>query len=367
MMEDYTNKHEDSSNSASFLPKHLRDMRKYLLIQNSGNLNELMNWTIIILGCRLFLRVDEVLSLQIESFVPQYFAVKEKKVLSLCVKITRKTGDDESEDQHFQVHDDPYYPEFSPVRPLLLFIAASKRMQGYIFPVKEQMFEANATKAYHCNDFLNTLHYLVKDVLGMDLSSGSGRHHLYAGTHILRKTALLLAYWGTKMGKINHSEMNIHHGGIPIEDLAAIYNDPRNDSMLCDGRREISTSIAADLGDAATLFALYSRLGNRDPDQMVGPYMPISMCIANASDDSHPINNKTLPELAAWFVFDIMEVDKDTVLKANIPLLCSMAHSLDHADNAVNITPTNILEELRAHLPPDLFSQVAGHLSSSNM
>ncbi|CAJ1935298.1 unnamed protein product, partial [Cylindrotheca closterium] len=141
------------------------------------------------------------------------------------------------------------------------------------------MFEGNATEPYPFSDFLETLDYLVHDVLKMDLLSGCGRHHIYAGTHMLRKTAMfLLAYWGIKLGMMKHGKMNIHDEGIPIKDIAAIYNDsrmlkgsPRNDSILSDGRHKSSTSTMTYLGDAATLFGLYCRLGRRDPDQMVGP------------------------------------------------------------------------------------------------
>ena len=387
IMKEYAKENYCSSSAASFLPSHLRAIRKHLLSQNNGSLDELMRWTVIILGVRLFLRVDEVLNLEIDSFIPQYFVIKGKKVVSLCVKITNGKTDDDA--MHFQVYDDPDYPELSPVRPLLLFIAASNRKKGFLFPQKEQMFDVNPTKPYRYSKFNKDLSRLVKVIIGMDLAAAVAGQHLIAGTHMLRKTAFLLAYWAIKMEMIIQGGSKVDDG-IPVEDQAAILNDarmtlhcgaPSNGSsatastMLLDPRHASIASTSTYLGDAATLFALYKRLGMSDLSQRVGPYMPIFIkslgnfiSIATENDLKNGLNTKNLPELAAWFVFDVMEVDRHTVLKDNVPELCETAHSLllgPEKDNSPSLD--HLMEQLRPHLPPDLFAQVTGHFVTKRL
>src|SRR5210317_2440470 len=97
-------------------------MRNYLFTRSEPKF--LMYWCIIILGVRLFLRIEEILKIQIESFQQDFCVVRGKKILSLCICIKGKTDRD---DKFFQV------------RPLLLFIAATGRKGGYVFPKLTQI------------------------------------------------------------------------------------------------------------------------------------------------------------------------------------------------------------------------------------
>jgi hypothetical protein len=72
----------------AFLPGELRDIHNHLLSHN--NLKYLMLWVIIIVGVKLFLRIDEALDLKYE---PAYFVVKDCNIESLLVKMKGKCDD----------------------------------------------------------------------------------------------------------------------------------------------------------------------------------------------------------------------------------------------------------------------------------
>ncbi|CAJ1939779.1 unnamed protein product [Cylindrotheca closterium] len=370
MIEKYAQQHYMSKSSASFLPSQLRTIRDHCA--NDGSLAKLMQWCVIILGCRLYLRIDEVLSLETESFVPKYFVIKGKTVISLCVKIKGKC---DGQERHFQVYDDPKYPELSPVRPLLLYIAATKRTGGFLFPKSTQMFDANPTAKYYYGSFLTHIEFFVK-LVGMDLQSGMDGEHLIAGTHMLRKTAFLLAYWAIKLEQLQSDKESIPTS-IPSHEESAIFNDAAmkisgqstNVTLLADGRHGSLSVQMTYLGDAATLFGLFRQLNRLSTNEMVGPYFPIFikqlgnlLHIANNGSGTCGFNKKSLPELASWFVFDLMQVDSETDLARNIPELCRKAKALNHVEKEVSTEI--LLNKLKKHLPPELFTQAMTRMTS---
>src|SRR5210317_131601 len=167
-------------------------MRNYLFTRSEPKF--LMYWCIIILGVRLFLRIEEILKIQIESFQQHFCVVRGKKILSLCICIKGKTDRD---DKFFQIYDDMECPEFGAVRPLLLFIAATGRKGGYVFPKLTQIFDETPTDRYEYENALNDIRYLYHVILGKTTKPMKGRV-LKIGTHCFRKTAYLIAYWGKK-------------------------------------------------------------------------------------------------------------------------------------------------------------------------
>ena len=81
------------------MPYKLRFIRNHLLGSNS--FEHLMLWSAMILGSKLFLRIDKVVSLQVESFlVKHYFLIEEREVVALMLKVKDKT---DVRHQHFLV------------------------------------------------------------------------------------------------------------------------------------------------------------------------------------------------------------------------------------------------------------------------
>jgi len=358
MLEQYIENHYEARSTVSLFPSELRKIRSYLLAMN--DLKSLMLWCIIILGVRLFLRVDEVLSLTVESFIPDYFVVKGKEVMSLCVKIKGKTDEDF---KHFLVFDDTECPELSAVRPLLLFMAASGRKSGYIFPTLDEIFESNPTSHYEYDQALNDLRYLVEEILKKDLTSASGTR-LFAGTHMLRKTAFLLAYWGIKiyLEKAMDRRPGTPDIPIPVEDQS---------SILLDARHAHGTSTMTYLGDAAASYSLYKRIylekNKADPQQYVSQYKHIYvkalsniLSIANGGDATTPRNKLDLPNLSSWFVTENLNVSPTINHSHN------NISSLWEKTQTLYTTPTTaptaeIFDEIQSFLPTTLFSKLKSH------
>ena len=109
----YANEHYEARSTVAFLPSELRIIRQFLLSANS--LPHLMLWCIIVIGVRLFLRIDEVLELTVEQFVTEYFVVTGRDIKGLLVKIQGKR---DKKPVHLSLWDDLDCPEFSPLRPL---------------------------------------------------------------------------------------------------------------------------------------------------------------------------------------------------------------------------------------------------------
>ena len=69
--------------------------------------------------------------------------------------------------------------------------------RGKLFPSREQLAAGSShpTEALDYNDFLAEVKYLIKNVLNLDVDHENMKNFII-GTHTLKKTAHLLAYWG---------------------------------------------------------------------------------------------------------------------------------------------------------------------------
>jgi len=190
-MEKYIAQHYEARSTYAFLPGELRELRNHLLSFNE--LFPLMIWTIIIVGIKLFLRVEEVLTMDMSQFDEDFFVVTEDAIQGLCVKIKAKR---DPRELHFMMWDDLDCSEFSPVRAILIWLHASGIKSGRIFPTGADIEAKNPspTDSYDYSSFLEKIKDLCSKVLRKD--TAKKMKNMILGTHMLRKTAFLLAYWG---------------------------------------------------------------------------------------------------------------------------------------------------------------------------
>jgi hypothetical protein len=342
MLKDYTEEHYEARSTVAFLPGELRKIRRFLLSQNT--VRAMMLWVMILVGTKLFLRIDEVLNLQMEAFLPHYFVVKSGDVVSLLVEIKGKR---DKQKIHFNLTDDDVCPEFSPVRMVLTFLAITGRKTGYLFPTLSEINAESPTKAYEYDNMLSDMRYLCQVVLQKDLTSTEGVK-LIPGTHTLRKTGFLLAYWGKKTELMDLSQ---RRKVLPTEDEACI---------LLDARHKDGSGTMTYLADSATFYSLNKRLGMNDPSQKVGPYIPIYIktlanlsSIANEGDVTNEVYSHSLDYLAAWYVRTVLGVPNSTDLSNIVSELCEKAcrpRVDEDADTEV------MYEAMREHLPPGIFT-----------
>ena len=139
---------------------------------------------------------------------------------------------------------------------------------------------------------LEMLKSLSANICGHDTKSTT----LIYGTHMARKTAFLLAYWGF-VRKENY---------LPEMDKT---------NILLSARHKDIGSTATYLSDSGTLKALIDRLDKRSERHRVGRWEPIHI---NTHDSFSRLNMefsmnflKPLPELAHWYVHEKIGIPRD--------------------------------------------------------
>ena len=147
----------------------------------------------MLVGIKGFLRIDEALNLKVEDLPQDYFVVTEHSVEGLCMIVQGKT---DQEKQYLAIWDDTECPDFSPARALLIWLAVSGIQSGALFPSASELSSGtkSPSESLHYDDFLAEItKFLCTDVLKKDANS-SAMQNMIIGTHILCKTAYLLAY-----------------------------------------------------------------------------------------------------------------------------------------------------------------------------
>jgi hypothetical protein len=90
-MMDFVERTYEVRSSMSFLPDQLRIIRDSLIHQNDKF--KLMYWTIMIVGIKLFGRIEEVLNLKVEDFDQGMFVVTEEDIEALVAVVNGKCDD----------------------------------------------------------------------------------------------------------------------------------------------------------------------------------------------------------------------------------------------------------------------------------
>lgn len=302
-----------------FTPSNLRDIREYCLSQNS--LYYLMMWTIMIVGIKQFLRVQEVLNLRMEDFVERAFSVNDRNVEALAMHVKGKT---DVVEQLLLIWDENYddykYTEFSASRALLMWIKISGIKKGFLFPNQKDILASNTNpaKPLAYKVYLDFIKFIIQgnETRGSIISKSYDPKKL-VGTHVLRKSGYLLAIWGTKEGSYNDIK------------LASIFQSARNKhSSIAQSARhaESCAYLHTYVRDAETCYHYIESSGDSDyvARNKVGAWRSIHVC-----DESMFSNNQspTLPltELADYYFSDMLKIeDGSFVNNINIPLLHRM-------------------------------------------
>ena len=184
ILEKYIIESNQSRSTVALFPSQLRQIKSHLL--NSNNLDDLMLWTLLIVCIKQFLRICEGISLTTESFVTDLATKLNYKVNSLTTRIRGKTDVNEV---YLQLWDDEECPEFSPVIALLIYIALSDIQDGFIFPNTQ-----NASLHVKYQTVLYKIKKLTSELLKLNVNRDD-ENGFIVGTHLARKTGLLLARW----------------------------------------------------------------------------------------------------------------------------------------------------------------------------
>lgn len=178
------------------LPRWIKRMRKLLLSTNK--LSDLQTYVMILLGIKLFLRADELLSLKVESFDYESFKMDAAHIHTLAVWIKGKCDD---VPVLLKIRRDDKCPHFCVMRHLFVYMKLLKIKGGLLFPKAEELRRAQAN-THGTYVFKKPIPYAswrkrLKSVLLTAVPELVGDDDLQIGTHTLRKTAYLMAVWGT--------------------------------------------------------------------------------------------------------------------------------------------------------------------------
>jgi hypothetical protein len=136
--------------------------------------------------------------------------VKETHIECVTVMIQGKT---DTRPVRLQLFSDQEYPEFCPVRHMLVYVAWSGIKTGYLFPSRRVTDlgqttavghnKADQSQHWQYSDWLAELRVKFVTVLKRQIGKGS------LGTHTLRKTGYLFAVWGVlrNLGVMSHERV----------------------------------------------------------------------------------------------------------------------------------------------------------------
>ena len=308
---EYIENHYEARSTYALLPYQVRELREYLVANNDHE--SLMLWTMIIVGIKLFMRIDEVCTMTVEKFKTDHFAVTEMNVEGLCTMIKGKR---EGRPLPFMLWDDKDCPEFSSCKAVLIWMYISGIKSGPLFPSEDQYLKLQRVgdipmECFLYKTFLSKLQWLIINILKEDPKSPT-MLNLILGTHILRKTAFLFAFWGFVLtNRITAT----------ADKLVMNAMDAAN--ILLSARHKNISSTATYIGDSGTLKALLDRIDPKDTmSNRVGEWEPIHIKSSHQFANANMRSNqyiKPLPELAKWYILDVVKIPRNA--PASIPFI----------------------------------------------
>jgi hypothetical protein len=119
-------------------PLQIRNIRKGMLNTGGGGgvvwkLKNLQTYVMMLLGIKLFLRADEIITLKLDQFRTECFEVDVEagRIEKLVVWVQGKS---DTEPVTLCIYRDDDNPEFCPIRHLMTYLSYTKIEGGYLFP-----------------------------------------------------------------------------------------------------------------------------------------------------------------------------------------------------------------------------------------
>lgn len=286
-------KHKVRGNLA-ILPAQLRRIRKHLI--NSGSLEGLQTYCMMILGVKLFLRADELIKIRICDFKKEYATIHPNSIKSLCIGIQGKTDEEEVT---LMIYRDDKNPEFCALRHLLVYVKKARITSGCLFPSWPKLKKAvqrseTAPVSFADNDHVTYDDWLkrMKAVVGTVFTEAE-KKEFTIGTHTLRKTAYLFACWGIMViVKLDRD------GSGNLQMPAAVLVN-----LLLSARHRSVSSSATYIADTGALFEM-SQIERFQHEQRVSRWQSIFVratpLARNVTQPSSPYQAE-LPALADFF------------------------------------------------------------------
>ena len=307
--QEYIEHHYLGKTTFPLIPMQLRQLRQHLLGQNTHT--GLMYWTMIVVGVKLFLRVDEILNMKVEDFQTDHFLIKPTNVEALAVRIFGKC---DKAPKDFYIWEFKDCPDLDACKAILIWLQVSGIKSGYLFPSAEQLKSKCSSPSEHLSytAALAQIKTLVTNVLGVDFSKDEYSKYL-VGTHILRKTAFLLASWALLLqarAKYSFDVSNM------VQENA--YHEKA--CLLLSGRHETVEQMSSYLCDSPTLKKVVETMDPTNPQHKVGRWectlIENNYAHLALSRNSQHLR-KPVVEIAEWYLRIIVKVTPEENLTVN--------------------------------------------------
>ena len=138
----------------AWFPGEICSIMSYLISHNL--LSNTMLWTMLLFGITQGLRIDEIITMTVEQFLFELFAIKDTHIQNLYHTVNAKT---DGGDQDLVLWDDSYCPDMSSLRMVLLWVRLSGIKSGYLFPSREHLADRSVLASGKNN------HYCYANVL----------------------------------------------------------------------------------------------------------------------------------------------------------------------------------------------------------
>jgi len=144
-----------SRKTQAWFPGEIRSIMSYLISHNSLS-NTMLLWTMLLFGITQGLRIDEIITMTVEKFLFELFAIKDTHIQNLYHTVNAKTN---CGDQGLVLWDDSYCPDMSSLRIILLWVQLSGIKSGYLFPSCEHLADRSVLASGKNN------HYCYANIL----------------------------------------------------------------------------------------------------------------------------------------------------------------------------------------------------------
>jgi hypothetical protein len=178
------------------------------------------------------LRPDELVTIDVEHFIPQLFCEHQGRVVGMVVKVKGKCDD---KWKYLWIWADDDNPEFCPLRHLLVYIHLTGHRGGPLFPKTAELLQPPADGVYNKPEDYGAFRVAFHKIL-IDCLPNKG-DNLKIGLQMFRKTGYLFGVWGG--GEWNLMMESARHRGEKdakkyrkdahaLNHLNHIFNDPEN-------------------------------------------------------------------------------------------------------------------------------------------
>jgi hypothetical protein len=322
--------------SMQMTPMQVRQLRSLLL--SSNDINDMKAYVMILLGIKLFLRASELVKLKMENFddVQRFQIVSLNNVRALCVKVKGKC---DPKPVTLMIFSDDDNPEFCPVRHLLAYIERAGIKKGFLFPPDVDLTNGKADGHYKSHvtykHWLKMMRYLLgRGCLKLKLGKGC------LGTHTLRKTGYLFAYWGV-MGAKFWRQAEPTDKNVPELALSNIMKAARHRTVANAGSYQ---------QDAATVLAIIER--EQHPEmQRVSRWESIYL---NENGNANYVNaaslvfQKPLVELADYFFVECLHLKSaNSDISTLMGLICSIRPIQSKEDQLMKLLEKYVPDALK--------------------